>query len=82
MDIERDHHFMGFIFDSDGFGSILSHLSASIVFFVKKLSVSPMVPAHERREVLKRFKGIDFMAVVAHQANGMDRIGLFDEFFI
>jgi len=82
VDIERNGHFVEFVADGDGLRAVLSDLSTSIVLSVEELSVPPVMPTHKGREVREMFKGIEFMAVVVHEAEGVHGIGLFDEFFI
>jgi hypothetical protein len=82
VDIERNGHFVEFVADGDGPGAILGDLAASTARPVEELPVSPVVPTHEGREVLEMFKGVDFMAVVVHQAEGVHGIRLFDDLLI
>jgi hypothetical protein len=82
MDIERNGHLMEFVADHDGLRAVLSDLPTSIVLPVEELSVPSMVPTHKGREVREMFEGIEFMAMVVHQAEGVHGIGLLDEFLI
>ncbi len=76
MNIKCDGHLMKFITNRYCRRSILSNLTTSVMFLVEELSIFPVVSTHEGREILKRFKGIDFMTVIAHQTDGVQRVRL------
>ena len=82
VNVEGDSHLMGIVFNGDGLGSILGDLAATFVFLVEESAISSVVTAHEGGEAFQVFEGIDLMGMIAHKAEGVEGIGLFEQLLV
>jgi len=80
MDVKRGFHFTQVIFDGRRKGTILSDFAAALVRTVKKDSVTGVMAAHELGKGSEIFQAIDFMGMIAHEAVGVEGVGLFLKF--